>query len=83
MDPSSSASSTAGTAGSTLTSCHYCPENFPDQNKLTHHLMTSHYQELMSELIKSQQDIDEDELVNQVALQMVRSNQVCYFKKLT
>lgn len=45
--------------------------------------MTSHYQELMSELIKSQQDIDEDELVNQVALQMVRSNQVCYFKKLT
>lgn len=80
IDPSSSASSTAGTAGSLLTSCHFCPETFADNTKLNNHLMSAHYQELISEFVKTQQsdvqEMDSDNLVNQVAMQMARSNQV-------
>lgn len=80
MNPSSSASSTAGTAGSNpMTSCHFCPESFSDNNKLTGHLMSAHYQELMSEFSKIQSSMPttlEDDLVNQVAMQMARNNQV-------
>jgi hypothetical protein len=81
-DPSSSASSTAGTAGSNAqTSCHFCTETFTDNNKLTGHLMAAHYQELMNEFAKSNlpEMADEDDLVNQVAMQMARSNQVITF----
>jgi hypothetical protein len=81
-DPSSSASSTAGTAGSNMqTSCHFCPETFSDNVKLSSHLMTAHYQELIHEFSKSDMPgmVDEDDLVNQVAMQMARNNQVIFF----
>lgn len=41
-----------------------------------------HYQELISEFVKTQsnvQEMDNDDLVNQVALQMAQNNQVCIF----